>query len=1745
MHTHWTAKRYAGLWLAALVALLTLAWSPVGRAAPVVGLPRGCGASLFLENVGQYDPSARFSLWQGNVMVWLAEDALWISMLDGKALAAALAEKGRGELASQAAIPGVHIKLSFVGANPAPALEPYDRWDAAISYMVGGDPSSWQVRVPAWGGVRYRDLYLGIDLVLEGARNPPWRLEARAGADLSAVRLRVEGAEAVAVKGARLHLATAIGTLSLSLPVLSESTPLTLADSSARKTGSGVFVVSAPFAIADPSESAQSTPAAGSTDLAYSTFLGGSSSESGQGIAVDDSGVMYVTGSTYSTDFPAVPGSYDTALGVVDAYVAKIAPNGEGTDDLAYATNLGGGGVDHGRAIAVSNGGAYLTGSTTSASFPTTEGAFDRSCGGDGLCDDDWSDAFLARLNADGTDLLYSTYLGGSDVDGGRGIAIEGGVAYLTGLTMSSGFPTTQGAYDRSCGSDGDCDLDGAPYADAFLVKLTTSGGGKDDLVYGTFLGGSDEDSGEGLAVYGGDAYVAGATASPDFPGTGYAGLDDAFVARIDPGGNGASDLVYSTVLGGSGWDWGREIALDGGAAWVTGSTGSTDFPATAGSYGGNYDAYVARLDGSGGVTYAAYLGGSGEDSGRGVAVDVSGGAVLVGYTQSGNFPVTSGAYDEVLNGGRDVYVARVDPGSGGPEHIAYATYLGGSGDDWGYGMAMDAAGYAYVGGTTQSSDSPTTSGAADESCGSDGDCDADDDSFAAKLKVMAAPVVDIEKHTNGEDADQPTGPILLFDSPVTWQYVVTNRGDFTLNGVQVSDNKGVTVSCLDSTLTTGEVMTCAASGLVQAGQYANLGTVAGQPVGDFGPVTDSDPSHYFGAVPGIDLLKMTNGEDADAAPGPYVVPGETVTWTYVVRNTGNVSLSGIQVTDDLEGSVSCPGVALDAGEAMTCTVTGEVGVGQYANVGTVTGTSPVGLDVTDNDLGHCFGSEPGLTIRTLTNGQDANEAPGPYVVVGDVVYWSYVVTNTGNVYLADISVEDDQGVEVHCPQTLLNPGESTVCTGSGVSEAGQYANTATASGTPPVGDDVLAADVSYYYGADPQIELQKLTNDEDGDDPPGPYLLEGEVLTWTYRVTNTGNVTLTGVTAVDDLLGAVSCPETTLAPTATMTCTVTGTATVGLYINVGTATGTPPGGLESVSDSDRSHYTGISASPAVDIQKRTNGHDADVAPGPYIQVSTVVTWEYLISNVGNEVLTGLVVTDSDPGVVISCTQDTLEVFELTVCTVTGTAGLGQYSNQAWVTGTASVSSEVVSDTDLSHYYGADPSIDVEKHTNGQDADAEPGPYILVGDAVTWTYTVTNTGNVSLSGVTVRDDQGLIVTCPGSSLAPAASMTCAASDTAAKGPYANRGTATGKPPGGLAQVSDWDDSHYYGADPSIEVEKHTNGQDADEEPGPYILVGGPVTWTYAVTNTGNVTLTGIHVSDDGGVGVTCPEINLAPGLSTTCTAAGTAKEGPHANRGTATGTPPGGLDDVSDWDDSHYYGAAPAIDLEKHTNGQDADTAPGPYILVGNPVTWTYAVTNTGNVTLTGIAVTDDQLGSIGCPVAVLPPGESVVCTAGGTAGLGGYANRGTVTGAPPDGLGAVSDWDDSHYFGADPGIDLETGTNGHDADLAPGPTIAVGDPVLWTYAVTNTGNVTLPWIFVTDSHQNQGVEVGCPGHALAPGAAMTCKANGIAVEGQYENRGTATGTALGRAFDDWDDSHYLGVKLDYRIYLPFVLRAR
>ena len=410
--------------------------------------------------------------------------------------------------------------------------------------------------------------------------------------------------------------------------------------------------------------------------------------------------------------WPSVAGNVVSAPFAPAGQAPRVVQPGNG---LVWSTYLGGSYVDPANGIAVDGTGyAYVAGVTESTDFPVTPGAFQRVCPSAGSA---CGTAFVAKLNASGTGLLYATYLGGSGGDEAGGIAVGGaGAAYVAGLTNSTDFPVTPGAFQMTSHGYGS--------ETAFVTELNAAGTG---LVYSTYLGGSGGDEAYGVAVDGaGHAFVAGVTQSTDFPVTpgafqttnhGY-GSETAFVTELNAAGKG---LVYGTYLGGSDRDQALGIAVDAaGDAFVAGLTESTDFPATPGAFQMTCgdtgdgcaagDAFVAKLDAGGTrLVYATYLGGSYVDGATGIAVDAAGYAYVAGDTYSQDFPVTPGAFQATNHGVENAFVTELNAAGKG---LVYSTYLGGSDYDRAGGIAVDDAGQAFVAGVTTSADFPVTPGA-------------------------------------------------------------------------------------------------------------------------------------------------------------------------------------------------------------------------------------------------------------------------------------------------------------------------------------------------------------------------------------------------------------------------------------------------------------------------------------------------------------------------------------------------------------------------------------------------------------------------------------------------------------------------------------------------------------------------------------------------------------------------------------------------------------------------------------------------------------------------------------------------------------------------------------------------------------------------------------------------------------------------------------------------------------------------
>ncbi|OBQ66829.1 beta strand repeat-containing protein [Mesorhizobium loti] len=594
----------------------------------------------------------------------------------------------------------------------------------------------------------------------------------------------------------------------------------------------------------------------------------------------------------------------------------------------------------------------------------------------------------------------------------------------------------------------------------------------------------------------------------------------------------------------------------------------------------------------------------------------------------------------------------------------------------------------------------------------------------------------------------------------------------------------------------------------------------------------------------------------------------------------------------------------------------------------------------------------PGIGIDKVTV-DGAATGDGLNVLAGDTISWQYTVSNTGNVALSDVTVTDNQGVVVTAVlsggfnvgdinhNNLLDTTETWSFTGSGTAVKGDYANVGHVSASAGAAT-VTSDDGSSYFGADPEIAIDKVTVDgtTSGD---GLNILAGEAISWKYTVTNVGNVALSGVNVTDnqgvtvtpDLSGGFNVGDTNhdgkLDLTETWTFTGTGVAEKGNYSNVGTATGSFTDDASHVatpSATDGSSYFGADPEIAIDkvtVDGTTSGDGLNILAGE------AISWKYTVTNVGNVALSGVNVTDNQ-GVTVTPdlsggfnVGDTnhdgkLDLTETWTFTGTGVAEKGNYSNVGTATGSFTDDASHVatpSATDGSSYFGADPEIAIDKVTVDGTTSGD-GLNILAGEAISWKYTVTNVGNVALSGVNVTDNQGVTVTPDLSGgfnvgdtnhdgmLDLTETWTFTGTGVAEKGNYSNVGTATGSftdDASHVATPSATDGSSYFGADPHITLDKKTNGVDH----GLNIFQGQAVTWTYDVKNDGNVALANVVVKDDNGTvgtgddfnataitsgGFNTGDINHNGLLDTNETwhfkATGTAQLGSYVNNATAT-----------------------------------------------------------------------------------------------------------------------------------------------------------------------------------------------------------------------------------------------------------------
>ncbi len=902
----------------------------------------------FEINHGQTKPSFDFLSRGADYALFLSPSEAVLS-LPGSHRKASRKMNNNGRLQEPVKGNSTTLRMRVVGANPAARLSGLEPLPGKSNYFIGNNPRNWRTNIPAYGKVIDHDVYPGVDLVYYGNQGQiEFDFVIAPGADPRTITLDLKGAFKLKVDAqGNLVVQTGSREIHLQKPRIYQQVDLS------RRTIAGKYVFRGRERIGfEVAEYDVNRPLIVDPTLGFSTYLGGSDLDVSLGTALDSSNNIYITGYTVSGNFPTVNPFQPVKGRSRDVFVSKL--NAAGTA-LEYSTFIGGSAQDEGHGIAVdASGNAYVAGSTLSSDFPTTPGALRTTPGADA------NDAFILKLGPTGSTLVYSTYLAGSMPDEAGSIAVDSaGNAFVTGQTESSDLPTTPGAFQTSAPGN----------TDAYVAKINDSGSA---LIYCTYLGGSFTDVGEGIAIdSAGNAYVTGSTQSTTFPTTTGAfrttpaGGSDAFVAKLNTTG---SALAYSTYLGGSSIDKARTIAVDAsGNAYVTGFTTSTDFPTVGpiqGTLAGGSDAFVTKLkaDGSG-LVYSTFLGGSDADRGRGIAVDSSGNTYVSGFTSSVDFP-TANPFQPTLGGGRDAFVAKIDPAG---SVLVYSSYLGGAQAEDNFDgafVAADSSGNAYVTGDTASTNFPVVN-ALQATCAS---CTTGlTDAFVAKVVLVPFPVVNTSPGSL-------TFPSQGVGTTSTAQMItLRNSGDvaLTINSVQSSGDFAQTNNCPVSPSTVAPGASCNINVTFnptttgnRSGQVTITDDAAGSP--HLVPLSGTGITGPFLALSATSLAFANQPVGTTSAQ-------QTVT----LSNPGNATLTfnSIVASGDFAQTNTC-GTSVSTTASCTISITFSPAVSGARNgVVTITDNAPgspqtIALSGTGIDADFSIATSP--TTATITAGQTA-----------------------------------------------------------------------------------------------------------------------------------------------------------------------------------------------------------------------------------------------------------------------------------------------------------------------------------------------------------------------------------------------------------------------------------------------------------------------------------------------------------------------------------------------------------------------------------------------------------------------------------------------------------------------------------------------------------------------------------------------------------------------------------------------------
>ncbi|MFL0683673.1 MAG: hypothetical protein ACJLTB_10695, partial [Algoriphagus aquaeductus] len=984
-------------------------------------------------------------------------------------------------------------------------------------------------------------------------------------------------------------------------------------------------------------------------------------------------------------------------------------------------------------------------------------------------------------------------------------------------------------------------------------------------------------------------------------------------------------------------------------------------------------------------------------------------------------------------------------------------------------------------------------------------------DTDSETVNATETPLLDLTKTSTTEpNTYAAVGDILTYD------LVVKNTGNVTLTNIVVSDPVATVVGSPIASLAPGASATVTASYAVtqadlDAGSFTNTATAS--TTYKTTPVSDTDSETVNATeTPLLDLTKTSTTE-----PNTYAAVGDILTYDLVVKNTGNVTLTNIVVSDPVATVVGSPIASLAPGASATVTASyavtqADLDAGSFTNTATASTTYKT-TPVSDTDSETVNATETPLLDLTKTSTTE----PNTYAAVGDILTYDLVVKNTGNVTLTNIVVSDPVATVVGSPIASLAPGASATVTASYAVtqadlDAGSFTNTATASTTyktTPVSD----TDSETVNATEtPLLDLTKTSTTE-----PNTYAAVGDILTYDLVVKNTGNVTLTNIVVSDPVATVVGSPIASLAPGASATVTASYAVTqadldAGSFTNTATASTTYK--TTPVSDTD-SETVNATETPLLDLTKTST-----TEPNTYAAVGDILTYDLVVKNTGNVTLTNIVVSDPVATVVGSPIASLAPGASATVtasyAVTQADLDAGSFTNTA--TASTTYKTTPVSDTDSETVNATEtPLLDLTKTST-----TEPNTYAAVGDILTYDLVVKNTGNVTLTNIVVSDPVATVVGSPIASLAPGASATVTASYAVTQadldaGSFTN--TATASTTYKTTPVSDTDSETVNATEtPLLDLTKTST-----TEPNTYAAVGDILTYDLVVKNTGNVTLTNIVVSDPVATVVGSPIASLAPGASATVTASYAVTQadldaGSFTNTATASTTYK--TTPVSDTDSETVNATeTPLLDLTKTST-----TEPNTYAAVGDILTYDLVVKNTGNVTLTNIVVSDPVATVVGSPIASLAPGASATVTASyavtqADLDAGSFTN--TATASTTYKTTPVSDTDSETVNATEtPLLDLtKTSTT------EPNTYAAVGDILTYDLVVKNTGNVTLTNIVVSDP---VATVVGSPIASLAPGASATVTASYAVTQadldaGSFTNTATASTTYKTTPVSDTD----------------------